>query len=72
MHHADPLGVYQSYRVSSTAKLLARVMFMRHNDKEHNTLEDYATLKGLKRVDPCYCKVTPLYCLFPCRVVGRD
>ena len=37
----------------STGELLARAVFMHHDDKGHNALMDYAALKGLI----CRCSV---------------
>ena len=52
MHHAYALGVYHPHTVGmileySTGELLARAVFMHHDDKGHSTLKHYATLKGL-------------------------
>ena len=53
MHHADPLGVYQPHRVGMMfewrpGELFTKTEFMHHANKGYTSLENYATLKGLK------------------------
>ena len=51
MHHADPLGVYQTQSAGtilecSTGELITRATFTHHDNQGHTALKHYAALKG--------------------------